>query len=219
MKKTFICLANSKKYGARCIAGIEVIPKPTGGWKIVRLNSHPKWVRPVSNGPHGEVSANEAAAIKLLDVVEFEALRPYPNGYQTENVLFRKGSLRRLGAVSAKEKAMSVLSDKTATMIFGEDPRRVPTSDIQHYQHSLLLARLDAIQIYYPVEYKTMSPRAKILFRGRKYDLPVTDIQTILALYEKPDLLSEYGHIYGTFSLGMAFEGYHYKILAGLIYY
>ena len=76
MRKTIICLANSKKYGERCIAGIEVTAKPTGGWQIVKENGKPRWLRPVSSfSNHGEVKEQEVADIELLDVVEFDALR------------------------------------------------------------------------------------------------------------------------------------------------
>jgi hypothetical protein len=45
MKKTMICLANSKKYGERCIAGIEIIPKPEGGWQMLFVTIYLRWTR------------------------------------------------------------------------------------------------------------------------------------------------------------------------------
>ena len=49
MKAIFICLANSKKYGERCIAGIELTKGANGNLTVVKENGRPKWIRPVSS--------------------------------------------------------------------------------------------------------------------------------------------------------------------------
>jgi hypothetical protein len=77
---------------------------------------------------------------------------------------------------------------------------------------------VDKVGIYYPVVYKTFSPRAIVEYRGHTYDLPVTDVQTIVELQENPKLLERFNHLYCTFSLGLEFQGWHYKILAGIVY-
>ena len=42
--KQILCLANSRKFGGRCIVGKEMLPDRTLAW-----------VRPVSDAPKGEV--------------------------------------------------------------------------------------------------------------------------------------------------------------------
>lgn len=219
MRKTIICLANSKKYGERCIAGIEVRRKPNGGWQIVKERGRPKWLRPVSNGEHGEVEEVLVKDIQLLDVVEFEILRLCPRGYQSENVLFRKRSFRKVSSISLSAKNLDTLCNKNTPKIFATQNKIISTDNIHLFDYSLQLLKVDKIEIYYPVVYKTLSPRAKIHYQKRIYDLPVTDVKAITALEKQPDLLNQYENLYCTFSLGIAFEGKHYKIVAGIIYF
>jgi hypothetical protein len=72
-----LVLACSKKYGARCIAGISLI---TG-----------EWVRPVSSPDGGALSVFHAGVDgrfpQLREVVEFETGGPCPLTGQPENVL------------------------------------------------------------------------------------------------------------------------------------
>lgn len=78
MKKTFICLANSKKYGERCIAGVEISDYDGVQYSVIGSNSQPKWIRPILNREHGEVSGELVGKVRLLDVVEFETSSECP---------------------------------------------------------------------------------------------------------------------------------------------
>src|SRR5436853_7626805 len=93
MKKYFVCLANSKKYTQRCIAGIELL-KTDSGFEVLKNNQEPVWIRPISNSLHGEVSSILVDHIKLLDIVELEITSPSPNGYQSENARFKEQRLK-----------------------------------------------------------------------------------------------------------------------------
>ena len=73
-----ICLANSKKFNERCVAGIEV-GESFAGYKIIFSNSKPKWLRPVSKTEYGEFPAMIAQNIALLDVVEFAPVTHCPS--------------------------------------------------------------------------------------------------------------------------------------------
>jgi hypothetical protein len=219
MRKIMICLANSKKYGQRCIAGIEVVRKPAGGWRIVKKNDKPQWLRPVSSySNHGEVKESEVENIQLLDIVSFEMTQQVGRGYQHENVLFQKKSLQKISLIGRSAKNLDVLTDASCESLFGDTDRRILANDIHAVSHSLVFLKVHSIKIYYPIVYKTMSPRAKISFNNRTYDLPVTDVEMIWKLYENPNLLEAFDDLYCTFSLGVLFEKYHYKIAAGIIY-
>ena len=219
MRKTMICLANSKKYGERCIAGIEVRRNPKGGWQIVKKGEQPQWIRPVSNSEYGEVEETLVKDIRLLDVVEFEVIRPCPKGYQSENVLFKKNSFRKISSIRLSSNNLDTLCTKNASKIFTTTHRFIPKKKIDLFDYSLQLFKVDRIDIYYPVVYKTYNPRAKILYNTHIYDLPLTDINAIVELEKTPNLLQQYEQLYCTFSLGVAFEGKHYKIAAGIIYF
>ncbi|WP_407698290.1 dual OB domain-containing protein [Streptomyces marianii] len=76
--KKLVCLANSRKHGGRCVAGIEV--------------SSNSWIRPVSGRPGHEVSAAErqypsGAEPRLLDIVSMRLIEPKPIDFHRENWL------------------------------------------------------------------------------------------------------------------------------------
>jgi hypothetical protein len=219
MKKTFVCLANSKKYSGRCIAGIELQPKPGGGWRMLRNEAgRPKWIRPVSYAGYGQIEEAVVKNIRLLDVMDFEMTGICPQGYQSENVFFAQNSLMKVAEMPRLPALLDVLTEDCSAGIFGNSGKLVSAEDIGNLTCSLVIARIEKIEIYYPVVYKTFNPRAKIHCGGHLYDLPVTDLQTIVELQENPKLLENRSPIYATFSLGRAFEGAYYKIAAGLIY-
>lgn len=87
MKTLFICLANSKKLGERCIAGIEV-RKTGGAYRHVKREGKPKWIRPVSKNQYGAVREDLVGDINLMDIIEIEIEEFCPNGYQYENATF-----------------------------------------------------------------------------------------------------------------------------------
>lgn len=81
-----ICLANSKKHGDRCIAGIEI---STG-----------KWIRLVTNLDGGRVPKNlcliDGEELRLLDILEIPLANTGP-GYECENRLILPGRWQRIG--------------------------------------------------------------------------------------------------------------------------
>ena len=81
-----ICLANSKKHGDRCIAGIET---STG-----------KWIRPITNLDDGRVPINmclvDGEEPKPLDILEIP-LATTGSGYECENRSILPGNWQRVG--------------------------------------------------------------------------------------------------------------------------
>jgi len=85
-RKTIVCLANSRKYQGRCVAGLE--------WNANRPG---EWIRPVSGLPKGVLiyerfcgNANGRDP-RLLDLIDIEFLVPQPHAYQTENARIDPG--------------------------------------------------------------------------------------------------------------------------------
>src|ERR1700727_2706120 len=79
--KRIVCLANSRKYQGRCIAGIEILNSKPGGW-----------VRPVSNRDMGELCDYECkletgAVPSVLDIIDVPVKTPKPARHQHENWL------------------------------------------------------------------------------------------------------------------------------------
>ena len=78
MKTTFICLANSRKHGGRCVAGL----RPDGGG----------WLRLVSRDRAGTLSnrhytLKDGAEAGLLDLIEVETSAARPEPHHPENLV------------------------------------------------------------------------------------------------------------------------------------
>ena len=87
--KQILCLANSRKYGGRCVVGKEMLPDRTLAW-----------VRPVSDTEKGEVMPEDMQYADetepaLLDVIEVPVSGPLPLPYQPENWLIEPGQWRK----------------------------------------------------------------------------------------------------------------------------
>lgn len=79
--KRIVCLANSRKLHGQCVAGRERVDGQAG-----------RWIRPVSNREHQEVSEYErqyedGSDPQVLDVIDVPVLEPRPASFQSENWL------------------------------------------------------------------------------------------------------------------------------------
>ena len=77
--RKIICLANSRKYSGRCIAGKELLPDGIGGW-----------IRVVSGSRTGELTMKEITMQngrppELLDLIALYAAERAAHRYQSEN--------------------------------------------------------------------------------------------------------------------------------------
>ncbi len=93
-RKTIMCLANSRKHGERCIAGIEV---ETG-----------RWVRPVSGLDDGRVPRARQVIggkdVKLLDLVRIPVAESGPDfGFESENWSLLPGSWSLAGSATPED--------------------------------------------------------------------------------------------------------------------
>jgi len=118
MKTLFICLANSKKFGERCIAGIEV-EKVGEVYKTVEKEGKPKWLRPISEFQHGAVAEDLVGGINLMDIIEIDVKELCPNGYQPENVTFKSKSIKKIGHMKPSEKILDRLIYMDQYNLFG----------------------------------------------------------------------------------------------------
>ena len=80
--KRIVCLANSRKWSGRCIAGKEIQEDGRVG----------DWIRPVSDRDSQEVSEEErqyedGSDPRVLDVIDVPILNAQPKDYQQENWL------------------------------------------------------------------------------------------------------------------------------------
>ena len=217
MTKTYIlCLANSKKYGERCIAGVQLLPDAQSQFHFVKHEGRPKWLRPVSNEDYGQVPASLVKDIAVGDILAFELVRHCPIGYQVENCLFAEGSLEKLrpGALSAPH--LDQLAEPAEGALLGSGRRYLEPSEIESVRRSLVLVKPSEAQPYFTTPYHT-KPRVKFRLGSIQYDLPITDVNFFDQMQE--GLAALQGRTaYLTISLGIPFEGKYYKLAAGIVY-
>lgn len=216
MTTTIICLANSKKYGERCLAGIE-LKKNNAGWSMEKKGNKPKWIRPVSNTEHGEVATDLVGHIKLMDVVEFNVIEADSNDYQSENVFFDRNSVKVLSQInlSVKNLGWFVINEPN---LFGNRGKAVHPDSISELEYSLMFIKVGEPQVYIRTEYQKNQVRMRFTYAGTEYDLAVTDLNFEEKYRADNSILENANHVYLTISLGVLYEGWYNKLIAGVIH-
>ena len=212
MKIRIVCLANSIKTGGRCLAGIQL----DAANKPIFSRGKPKWIRPISKLGHGEVPTACAEPFELLDVIEFEAGMPQPEGNQSENVHCVLGSFRKAGVFPRDN--LAILCDRSEK-IFGNRGKAVSEDDENGPSYSLMLISVPEYETKSVTSQERTKPQIRMIFMyaGAEYNLPVTD----------PQFLSKY-NIYHTeatssseqylcLSLAVLQNGWYSKLIAGVL--
>lgn len=216
MKTLFICLANSKKYGERCIAGIEV--KKTGtAYQPIEKEGKPKWLRPISKYQHGAVGEDLVGSIKLMDIIEIDVEEFCPSGYQSENATFKPASVKKVGNIKLSDKNLDRLIDMDQYNLFGNIGKAVSDDVIDSVEHSLTLIKVVDFQINRKDSDGQL--RIEFEFNHNRYDLPITDIDFLRRYNENEALLENTNCLYLTISLGIFHNGWHSKLIAGVLYF
>jgi len=214
--KNIICLANSQKLSCYCFAGKEF--------------DNNKWVRPVSEQKTGELTYNEMCFSngqipKLLDIVTISLLEHTPQYYQTENYLINNRK-KWIKVAEFQKCALSMLCDKVDSLwINGCSSRcglndRISKSIVEEkINSSLLFVQPEKLSIHVKNEYSKIKVRAHFTFNEKKYWLIVTDPLIKKKYLEKGNgEYNIYKHdVYLCVSLGGIFEGFSYKLVAGII--
>jgi hypothetical protein len=217
--KTIVCLANSKKYSHRCVAGKELQGNRIGGW-----------IRPVTERANCEVSLDEisfqdGSVPQLLDIVAVPLLQHSPHSYQTENYLIDGGYYWvKKGVLSVAD--LPKFCDDTSTLwinghhSFNGYNDAIPLEVAETQLHSsLFLIRPSSLCIHVATEKYGRKVRAAFSFRQQRYKLAVTD-----PLVEQHCLRGNDGIFrldnrerYFCVSLGEPYKGFCYKLVAAII--
>jgi hypothetical protein len=211
-KKSIICLANSRKLNARCIAGKDILDN--------------KWIRPVSSFPTGELSLEEikyadGSIPKLLDIIEISFESPLPKIGQPENILIKNMPWLKKGTFNKDE--IDNLVDSPDILWTNTPHNDRVTSQIEsmaEIKNSLYFIKVEELKIK-----KTSSIRGRsqirVIFNYNKfeYDLVITDLLVEREFENKQEgsYTLHSNNIYLCISLGEEFQGYHYKLVASIL--
>lgn len=215
-----VVLANSRKLGGRCVAGISLRSR--------------RWIRPLSTNPHGELDDEHASAggrlVRELDVVRIEYEAGGASPRQPENVLVSDTPWQLRGTMSPAKAAVELrrYTQKQGKLL-GNRGRAVPESEANKgVKKSLTLVepRNGVVFRLRPREetHGRLKPKACFTLSGRKYELNVTDYVVAPRIRERglgdhraEDLGLDRGRVLLTVSLGEPQEGWCTKLVAGIL--
>ena len=217
--RDIVCLANSRKYSGRCIAGKEISGNVTG-----------QWIRPVSQEETGELTLKDIILRdyghpELLDILSIPLEKHDPHLYQSENHIIGSGEWRRKGKMSASH--LKGLRDDPGYLWInghhsytGQNDRMPLKEAEERLSSSLLLIKPESLNIIVDKGARLLKKiRAGFEFKGTGYVLSITD-PLIEETYLKKDfgIYPVDGHDnYLCVSIGEPYEGYCYKLVAGII--
>jgi hypothetical protein len=215
------CLANSRKLGGRCVAGVT----QTG-----------TWIRPVSEFADGTLysshyTMDNGVAAAVFDVVRVPVTAPRPEFYQPENwVVPQRGDwtyVRTLSQEEARAKLAGLA--QTEPQLFGNESDRISVQAISSgatITESLAVVRPNSLRWWIGTSLRgNRQTRALFDLSGTSYSLGITDPawETHLGgLGEGQHELDavvgdEQREFFFTVSLGEPFNGDCYKLIAAVI--
>ena len=217
MDKYFICLANSYKRGGRCVAGVEIVFDANGGLKpVYDDDGRPRWIRPIATTTYGEIPNYVAEGIKLLSIVKLYNVVPCPNKPHTENVYYSKIEQCEFD-LSNDVNIINHLFDNTHQAIFHNRGRAVSAEMSMGINYSLMLIHAENACAYIDENREKSKNRMSFTYYGADYDFPITDPIFLEKFKKAPKLFADIPDVYLTLSLGLEFEGWHHKLVAGVI--
>lgn len=220
--KRIVCLANSRKLHGRCIAGQELSGV-----------EHPNaWIRPVSDRQHQEVSEYERQYSdgrdpKLLDIIDIPLLQHLPTEHQHENWLLDPDYYwQKVGEYSWDD--LHRLSDSRGPLWRNGSHSsngmndRIALAHLTDETTSLKLINVTAIglRVFAPGRAFGNSKRrvqGHFRFSGAEYRLWVTDPVIERHYLALDDGQYDCQQSYLTVSLGEAYDGYCYKLIAAVM--
>ena len=220
MDKVFVCLANSRKTSGRCIAGKETVGGKIGAW-----------VRPISEREHHEISEvdrryDDGTTAQVFDIigVKFKGKAAHPSqeeNYTIDDGFYWGNNGRFSGDLDDLLDTPNSLWQNGYFSYSGLNDR-VSELLIVSPGQSLFFISPDNFEIVVRVEGAEFGNgkkkvRARFHYNGVQHFISVTDpaVETIY-LAQGEGVYKPKGRIYMTVSLGEPWDGYYYKLAAGI---
>lgn len=214
MYQPIVILASSRKNGGICLAGKRL--------------GEGEWVRPVSVQPGQAWSVRSlnylAGGVPQVGERFVLPLGHYvPDAHQRENCSVRFSRWNAAGCMSTHE--LEGLVDQPPALwvngchtVHGWNDRIPEQVAAQHCLSSLLLIRAESLRFRLDQGGCTLALRAVFDYRGQHYDLKVTDDRVRALWIERlADGHDGRADALLCISLGQAYEGYCYKLAAGVV--
>jgi len=212
--KKIVCLANSRKYKGRCIAGKEI--------------SSGRWIRPVSEDEFGALHT-EHLVLKnghvpsILDVIKVPLKEEKREVYHPENKLISDERWKKYGVFQFED--LEKIKDEPRSLWTNENPYedRISLDYIKdHYgqiNYSLFLIKPEDFKIKVKeTDNGDMKVRSIFKYKDVVYNLSLTD-PVLEYIYEKKGK-GEFpieDDVFLCISLGLPYEGCCYKLVASVI--
>ena len=228
-KHLFICLANSFKYGGRCIAGIEIrLSADEKTFRVITENGEPKWIRPVQRETtHKEIPTETARNIRILDVIELSNTEACGSGCQNENFYYNR--MRIIKSLPFSQKVLQALLSKRDYVLHSQG-RFLTHKEYCANKGSLMLIEPEEPEIIREEKFKDgikkIQYKTRFLYKGNEYLVSVTDPRYLERMegYSNVPLIGKFptGTFYYAISLTeepVEVDGQlqHYKLIAGII--
>lgn len=211
MRIQLLVLANSRKSGGRCLAGVRTDTL--------------EWIRPITLKDHNELPSSDCIdsksdkPLRPLDIIEIELIRAMPFKHQRENWLCEPSSItmKEKGSLTEVLPKIEKLTGKSPWFMTEKAPKIDPGeyNKLNANASSLALVEVANAEIF---KNKWGSRRIKFEYETFKWELPFTDdyfdesqghIQRALLCLSVGE---EWRRVYGPSN-----QSWHYKLVAGLI--
>ena len=212
-----VCLANSARTAARCVAGVT---------------PEDKWIRPLGGGDAGAVLQRECLLDtglepRLLDLIIIPLEAPKPNTYQPENWTIEKTQWKFAGHLDDAA-AVALLSRLSSNdpVLFRNTSDRVAQRELEANPSSASLLVIEPTDLAFHYRSNPWNRRIRAEFAqiGQHYDLGMTDPVFKERLGNHPDdvriradALVPAARFFLTVSLGEPWQGDCFKMVAGVI--
>jgi hypothetical protein len=218
--KRIVCLANSRKMLGRCVAGKEISDNSQFG----------RWVRPVSNRPTQEVSVDErryenGEDPKVLDIIRIPMRGHVPHAHQSENHLIDAGPYWIKDGTLAWDDLDAAIEPFGGTLwidghhSYNGENDRIPEAETLGLAGSLTL--VETADLVIRVAPEGINAKRKVRGRfsldGRRYLLVTTDPVVEREYLAQQDGEYAVGRARLCISIGEPYQGYCYKLIAGVI--
>ena len=217
-----VCLANSYKHDHRCVTGINLETK--------------RWVRLVGNQVPGcltlrEISYPDGRDVALLDVFEAELGEGCGSNCHPEDVYVTGSPWRPVRRFDgpAEMRFLEAYQNKSPSLLQGYGDR-VYTRKIEGSPVDKSLDLIRPEDLWWWIREESGKRKNRAIFRAghvvrARYDLAVTDPVWLEKLHSQAPGIYPHAHFFHgkplktllTVSLSEPFEGFHYKLVAGVV--